>query len=135
MYLDFPDGWESEREPRLALDHALRRDAHGVIVTQKFSNSIECNRSVPLQDHLVFTTCDFKPYEPHFNTDFVSVDYEDLVELKELKSHVKVVSFEGNQYVYKSMRKDQFQNSFEDEVENYRKLAGVAGLPALRAVV
>jgi hypothetical protein len=33
------------------------------------------------------------------------------------------------------MRKNQFQNSFEGEVENYRKLTGVRGLPVLRAVV
>ena len=135
VYLDFRYVWKSDREVHLALDEAYKQNALGMIVTRKFSDSVECNNSVPLKDRLVFTICDFKPYEPHFNTDFPSINYEDLIEVKELKPHVKVVSFDGQQYVYKLMRKNQFQNTFEDEVENYRKLTGVRGLPVLRAVV
>lgn len=135
VYLDFRQGWESEAEARLALDKAHEQNALGMTVTRKLPDSIECNNSVPLKDRLIFTVCEFKPYEPHFNTDFPSVDYEDLIEIKELKTHIKVVSFDGKEYVYKLMRENQFQNSFEDEVENYRKLTGVKGLPILRAVV
>ena len=135
VYLDFRHSWKSDREVRLALDEARKQKALGMIVTRKFPDSIECNNSAPLKDRLIFSMCDFKPYEPHFNTDFPSVDYEDLIEVNELKPHIKVVSFDGEQYVYKLMRKNQFQNSFEDEVENYWKLPGVRGLPVLRAVV
>ena len=111
MYLDFRHGWKSDREARLALDEAHEQNALGMIVTRKFPDSIECNNSASLKDRLVFTVCEFKPYEPHFNIDFPSIDYEDLIEVKELKPHIKVVSFDGEQYVYKLMRKNQFQNT------------------------
>lgn len=52
-----------------------------------------------------------------------------------MKPNIKVVSFKGEQFVYKFMIKKDFQNTFETEVWNYRRLAGVAGVPVLRAVV
>jgi len=134
VYLDFRDGLPSNRQARLALEEAHKQNTLGMMVTRKSPDSIECNKSIALES-LVFTACDFKPYEPRFNTDFPSVFDEDLTEIKELKPHIKVVSFHGEPYLYKQMRKYQFQYSFEDEVKNYRKLAGVTGLPVLRAVV
>ena len=86
-------------------------------------------------DHLELSECEFKPYRPHFNSNFVAVDYEELIYVKELKSNIIVVSFHGEEFVYKFMTPKYYQNSFEAEVDNYKQLEGVEGIPLLKAVV
>lgn len=127
---------ESEFEPRNALKAALQQDRRGIRVTRKLpSCTTNGENTVSDRDRTVFLGCEFKCFMPQFNSDFVSVDHDDLLELHGLKPNIKVVSFNGQQFVYKFMIKKDFQNTFETEVRNYRRLAGVPGVPVLRAVV
>lgn len=63
------------------------------------------------------------------------MDHRELVDLKELSRNVKLVSFHGHQFAYKFITPGRYQNSFETEVENYKKLAGVPGISQLKAIV
>lgn len=133
VYLHFPDNWEGEQEVLLALMSAIDQNIMAITVTRKSSeNSLNLSR---LLNRLVFTPCEFMRYVPHFNSDFVSVDHEELVDLKELSCNVQLVSFRGHQFAHKFITPGRYQNSFETEVENYKKLAGVSGIPELTAVV
>lgn len=84
-----------------------------------------------------FRACEFKRYEPHFNSNFVAIDYEDLVEIKSLAHNTVVVSFKGEQeqFVHKFMDSKCHQTTFEYEVDNYLNLVGISGVPVLRALV
>lgn len=54
-------------------------------------------------DPFEFNICDFKPYVPHFDSDFCTVDHEELIDIQQLRDNVKVVSFHGDHFVYKFM--------------------------------
>src|SRR5947207_1732885 len=137
VYFHFPDDWEDEDEVRLALKEAIRLDTCALRVTRKCPESALADNPQyrRLRDRLIFEVCEYKPYIPHFNTDFVSVDHNELVDLKDLSHNVKVVSFRGQQFVHKFITPDRYQNGFETEVDNYKKLAGVPSVPHLTAVV
>jgi hypothetical protein len=137
VYLYFPNNWEGEHEVGLALKVAIEKDTRALTVTRKCPESALSDNPQyrSLRDRLIFTPCEYKPYIPHFNSDFVAVDYDDLVEIKQLADNIKVVSFRQQQFVYKFITPGRYQNSFETEVENYKKLAGAPGIPHLTAVV
>lgn len=137
VYLHFPDDWEGEHEVGLAVKLAIERDTYAFRVTRKCPQSALADNPQyqRLRDRLIFDTCDYKPYVPHFNTDFVSVDHDELVDLKEVSHNVKVVSFRGQEFAHKFITPGRYQNSFETEVDNYKKLAGAPGVPHLTAVV
>jgi len=137
VYIAFEDGWENEDEVRHALNAALEKDTCSIKVTRICLESTKYNGPQFTRAHqrLEFNSCRFKPYHPHFNSDFVAVVHEDLVHIKDLKSNVAVVLFKGEEFAYKFMTPKCYQNSFETEVENYRKLEGVEGVPRLKAVV
>jgi serine/threonine protein kinase len=139
VFLEFTDGWNEVVEVRHALRAAIEKNTNAVRVTRESSipsanNGDKSRLNIP-RDHLRFAVCEFKPYQPRFNSDFYTVEHEDLLLVKELKHNVAVVSLHGEQLVYKFMTSTCYQNSFETEVENYRKLAGAIGVPKLRAVV
>lgn len=137
VYLAFEDGWKSEEEVRHALNAAIEKDICAIKVTRIYPESIKGNKHQfrHAGESLEFSECQFKPYQPHFNSDFVAVDYEELTHVKELKSNVMVVSFDGEEFAYKFMTPKCYQNSFETEVANYKKLEGVEGIPRLKAIV
>jgi tRNA A-37 threonylcarbamoyl transferase component Bud32 len=136
VYLHFPDRWEGY-EPEFAFKVAIEKDTSALRVTRKCfeSDLVDNPQYRRLRDRLIFEVCEYKPYVPHFNTDFVSVDHDELVDVKEITHNVKVVSFRGQQFVHKFITPGRYQNSFEAEVENYKKLAGAQGVPHLTAVV
>jgi serine/threonine protein kinase len=137
VYIYFPDHWEGEHEVEFALKRAVEQNIDAIQVTRKCPKSAVPNNSrySRLSDRLLLTPCQFKPHVPHFNSDFDAVDHGDLVELKELSRNVKLVSFHDQQFAYKFITPKRYQNAFETEVENYKKLAGVPGIPRLTAVV
>jgi len=137
VYIAFEDGWESEEEVRHALNVALKKEICAIKVTRIYVESTKDNgpQFTHASQRLKFSACQFKPYQPHFNSDFVAVDHKELAHIKDLKSNVAVVSFRGEEFVYKFMTPKCYQNSFETEVENYRKLEGVEGVPRFKAVV
>jgi serine/threonine protein kinase len=137
VYFHFPDDWEDEDEVRLGLKVAIERDMCALRVTRKcpeiaLADNPQYRR---LRDRLIFEVCEYKLYIPHFNADFVSVDHDELIDLKELTHNVKLVSFRGQRFVHKFISPGRHQNSFEAEVENYKKLEGAPGIPRLAAVV
>jgi serine/threonine protein kinase len=131
--MDSVRDWE-ETDANFALKESLRLDTEGMSITQKL-DLMGSDQRVRRRDRLVLVECAFKRYEPHFNSDFDTIDYQDLVEIKDLTPKAKVVSFEEKKFVYKFMTSGCLQSTFEHEVENYRKLDGISGLPLLRAVV
>jgi serine/threonine protein kinase len=133
VYLHFPDNWEGELEVMVALGVAIEQHIFAVTVARK--SNLPDPQPVRLRDRLEFTPCEFRSYVPHFNSDFVTVDHQELVNLKELSRNVNLVSFRGQQFAYKFITPGRHQNTFETEVENYKKLAGVSGIPKLTAVV
>ena len=137
VYLAFEDGWKSEKEVQHALDAAIEKDTCAIRVTRIYPEFTEGNK--PQFHHadeiLEFRECQFKRYQPHFNSNFVAVDHKELIHVKELKSNVTVVSFDGEEFAHKFMTPKCYQNSFEAEVDNYKKLEGVDGIPRLKAVV
>ena len=133
VYLAFADGWKSEEEVRHALNAAIEKDVCAIRVTRIYPEST--NDKPHAGERLEFCECQFKPYQPHFNSNFVAVDHEELTHVKELKSNVVVVTFDGEEFAYKFMTPKCYQNSFETEVDNYRKLEDVEGVPRLKAVV
>jgi serine/threonine protein kinase len=137
IYFHFPDDWEDEDEIRLGLKEAIRLDTCALRITRKCHLSALADNPQyrRLRDRLIFEACEYKPYIPHFNTDFVSVDHNELVDIKELTHNIKIVSFRGQQFVHKFITPGRHQNSFETEVENYKKLADAPGVPRLTAVV
>src|SRR5947207_2278181 len=137
VYLHFPDHWEGEHEVGLALKIAIEKNTCALRVTRKCPESAlsDYPQYRSLRDRLVFTECEYKPYIPHFNSDFCAVDYEDLVDIEELSHNVRLVSFRGERFAYKFITPERYQNSFETEVETYKKLVGVPGIPHLTAVV
>ena len=86
VYLYFPDNWEGDHEIELALKVAIEKDTCALRVTRKCPESALSDNPQPsrLRDRLIFTPCEYKPYIPHFNSDFVSVDHDELVEIKQL---------------------------------------------------
>ncbi|HEU0048970.1 MAG TPA: hypothetical protein VFQ43_15365 [Nitrososphaera sp.] len=137
VYLHFPDRWEGDHEAGLALRVAIEWDTCALKITRKCPESALADNPQyrRLRDRLIFEVCEYKPYVPHFNSDFVSVDHDELLDVKEITHNVKVVSFRGQQFVHKFITPGRYQNSFEMEVENYKKLAGAPGVPHLTAVV
>jgi len=125
VYIAFKDGWNSENEVRCALNAAIEMRTFAIEVARPAGES----------RGLKFSECQSKSYQPHFNSNFVHVDHEELTHVKELKSNVTVVSFNGEEFAYKFMTPKCYQNSFETEVDNYRKLEGAEGVPRLKAVV
>ena len=137
VYIEFLDGWNDENEVRKALNAAIEKDTCGIKVTREPPESAQFlpPQSCQPLERLHFSVCEFKPYHPHFNSDFSVVDHDELVVVKPLKHNVNLVSFGGVKYVYKFMTDQCFQYSFETEVDKYKKLVGVIGVPVLRAVV
>src|SRR5438876_226095 len=137
VYLYFPEGRESDLELGVALKAAIEKDTCAIKVTRKCPESAlgDNPQYSRLRDRLVLVVCEFKSYIPHFNSDFVAVDHDELVDVKQLTDNIKVVSFRQQQFVYKFITPGRSQNSFETEVENYKKLADVPGIPHLTAVV
>jgi hypothetical protein len=124
VYVTFEDGWESENELRHALNAAIEKDIRAVRVTRISPESTNgkdpqfCHTG----DYLKFSECEFKPYQSHFNSNFFAVDHEEPTHVKQLKSNVMVVSFNGEELAYKFMTPKCHQNSFETEVDNYWKV-------------
>ena len=137
VYIEFPEGWNHEYEVRHALNAAIENDTCAIRVTPKRHASPETDKSQIRRprDRLQFNTCEFKPYQPHFNSDYSAVDHDDLIDVKPLRHNVKLVSFRGELFIYKFMTLRCYQFTFETEVDNYRKLAGASGIPTLTAVV
>ena len=132
VYLEFLDGWESILDVRRALKAAREWNTCAVRMTRNRPASSE---NPGQHCHFEFSICEFKPYQPQFNSDFAAVDHTELIDVKQLKDNVKVVSFRGEQFVYKFMTPRSHQMSFETEVKNYEKLTGATRIPTLRAVV
>jgi predicted Ser/Thr protein kinase len=134
VYLEFPDGWKGENEVRMALKAANEKNTFAIKVTReppKSTYSLSPQPSGPLR----FSVCEFKDYNPHFNSDFSIVDHDELIELKTLKHNVHLVTYQGEKFVYKFMTQTCYQSSFETELAQYKKLAGAIGVPVLKAVV
>lgn len=136
VYIEFLDGWDDEREVRKALNAAIEKDTCAISVTREHTDSTNGVDPQPVTQ-LKFSVCEFKPYRPHFNSDFCAVDHDELIDLEQLKYNVTLVSFQGDKFVYKFMTQKGYQNTFETEAINYKKLilVGAAGVPVLRAVV
>jgi serine/threonine protein kinase len=138
VYLEFPNGWKDENEVRRALKTAVKMDTFAIKVTRKPPESMHslAPQSNRHPDPLHLTVCDFKPYHPHFNSaDFPVVDHDELTTVKPLKHNVHLVTFRGDEFVYKFMTEKCYQSSFETELDYYKKLAGAIGVPVLKAVV
>jgi len=55
-------------------------------------------------------------------------DHEELAYVKGLKPNVTMVSGNGEEFGYKFMIPQCYQNTFETELDNYHKLKGLKGL-------
>ena len=98
-------GWNHEYEVHNALNTAIENDTCIVRVTTKCYPSLKTNESqfrCP-RDRIQFNKCEFKPYRSHFNTEFVAIDHDNLMDVKLLRHNVKLVSFRGELFVYKFM--------------------------------
>ena len=106
VYLRFINGWDDDRDFRRALEEAVKMNTTAFTVTRTRPQSTDSDEIQPLcrRDRFQFIKCDYKEYFPHFNSDFHTVvDHEWLIDVKCLKNNVKVVSFDGEQFVYKFM--------------------------------
>ena len=63
------------------------------------------------------------------------MDDDDLIDVEQLTHNVKIVIFRQQQFVHKFITHGRFQDSFETEIENYKKLTDVPGIPQLTAIV
>lgn len=137
VYLEFVQGWKSDKEIQDGLDAAIKMNTCAITATRRSAESTEGSTTQfpHARDHLEFTECQFKTYQPHFNSNCRAVDHEELTYVRTLKQNVVVVSFSGDKFVYKFMTPKCYQNTFETEVDNYKKLEGVEGIPLLKAVV
>ena len=133
IYFHFPDDWEGEDEVRLALKEVIRLDTCALRIIRKCPESalVDNPQYRRLRDRLIFEICEYKPYISYFNIDFVSVDHDELVDVKDLTHNIKVVSFRGQQFVHKFITLGRYQNSFEIEVENYKKIDRRTGRTSL----
>src|SRR5436305_5901141 len=104
-YIKFLNGWKGEGEVSQALRAATEKNTCGIEVTRQHPEASEHleTESSPTFDSLTFSVCQFKPYRPHFNSDFVAVNHDEVIHLKRLKDNVSVVSLRGETYVYKFM--------------------------------
>jgi hypothetical protein len=66
---------------------------------------------------------------------FPAVHYSDLKVIKKPHEKVKIVEYQGERYVYKYSYRSKHYNAFHCELRNYIKLAGMPGIPPLKAVV
>ena len=128
MFFDEPD----DDDGVIAVDEAMTLNVNGLEVTRKPRDSIKCTKPAHRRDRMEFKPCEFKRYEPHFNSNFAAINYEDLVKIKSLTHNTIVVSFKGEQFVHKFMNSKCHQITFEYEVDNYLNLVGVSGVPVLR---
>src|SRR5438552_897942 len=125
IYLHFSNNWKDKHETGLAVKMIIESDIYALRVTRKCPESalVDNPQYHHLRDHFIFDIYDYKPYVPHFNINFISVNHDELVDLKELSHNVKVISLHEQEFVHKFITPDRYQNNFEIEVDNYKKLA------------
>jgi len=126
VYLEFLGCSVDEPDVRLALKAARELDADALLITRTSAHEGGSTN---------FIICQFREFKPQFNTSLCLIDHDDLSFERYLKDNVAIVWFQSEQFVYKFMDTTCLQATFETEERNYRKLAGVSGIPCLKAAV
>lgn len=133
VYLFFDHSLLSRFDIPPALKYASEENAKGVVITR-----MKADMKTPGFRQLEYRVCEFKPYQPRFNSDVWPVlKYEELSvhTSGKLASNVQIVTFEGELYAHKFMTKDSSQHEFEVEVQRYQLLKGSQGVPVFKGVV
>jgi hypothetical protein len=129
VYLLFDHSLWSQFDIPPALEYASQENSKGVVITRM---------TAPRPRQPQYRICEFKPYQPRFNSDVSPVlNYEELSfhSSGKLALNVQIVTFDGELYAYKFMTKDSSQHEFEVEVERYQLLKGTQGVPVFKGVV
>jgi hypothetical protein len=131
--LEFLRSFVDQRDITRALKVARDLDTDALLITRNDSPERGDKKLQKL-----FQSCAFRQFQPRFNSTLPAtclVDHNDLILERYLKDNVAVVRFQDERFVYKFMNTTCLQDTFETEERNYQKLAGVAGIPQLKAAV
>jgi serine/threonine protein kinase len=129
---------------RHALTWAADNDVLGVEVTHNPESGSELLWSQPhrlpwqlLHELPYLRAIPFRPIEERaFNaSDYRTIDFEALTVVRPIARCVTLVQYNGQQYAYKYITREDRQWTFETEFKVYLKIRGCAGVPELIAVI